>query len=278
MRTTTNLGLKVWNLSSDGFLPSDLEDNWDAIDADYTRARPADRVEILAAVPAAGNFDGRLVYLTAADGGFPTKTMIHYNGTVWKAVGPNEILASVPTLANYDGRLVLLSAANGGFSAWTLIRYQSGSWYQVNQGIEVSATVPVTNNYAGRVVILSAADGGFSAFEVIRYSGSAWKLVGPQPIPPGTELAYSAQTTDQTTTSTSVDGATLLTFGAATFENVKYYLHISIPNLRHSAGSTSINFKLREAAAGVANVIQIDVPTASVGVPVNLVVPFTYCR
>lgn len=35
-RNTTNLGLKVWNLPNDGFIPSDLSANWDVIDALFT--------------------------------------------------------------------------------------------------------------------------------------------------------------------------------------------------------------------------------------------------
>jgi hypothetical protein len=79
--TTPNLGLKIWDSDNDQFNRQDLITNWTNIDNDYTRQRSADRVEILASVPASGNFDGRLVYLTAANGGFAAKTIIRFNGS-----------------------------------------------------------------------------------------------------------------------------------------------------------------------------------------------------
>ena len=81
MYTTPNLGLKVWDADADTFNRQDLIDNWTAIDTDSTRQRSANQVEILASVPVTNLFDGRLVYLTAASGGFAAKTVIRYNGS-----------------------------------------------------------------------------------------------------------------------------------------------------------------------------------------------------
>lgn len=39
-RTTPNVGLKVWDLTSDNFVPSDLAANWDAIDAKFGIVAP----------------------------------------------------------------------------------------------------------------------------------------------------------------------------------------------------------------------------------------------
>lgn len=274
MRTTSNLGLRVWDSPSDQFSPTDLSFNWDKIDADYLRARPANQVENLSAVPASGNFDGRLVYLTATDSGFPAKTLIRYNGSSWQVVGPFEVSASLPTLSNYAGRLVLLSAAASGFSAWTLVRYDGTSWAQAVRGVDISATVPATNNYAGRVVVLSTTTGGFNAWDVIRYDGSSWAKIGPQAIPPSTEIAYSTIVADTTTTNTVSPGDTLLTFSAGTFENVKYYLHLSIPRLTLSvAGAT--NFLFRESTTAIGNPIQVTVTTGGAYKDFAAVIPFT---
>lgn len=275
MRTTTNLGLVVWDSASDPFDSAQLAANWDAIDADYSRSRPTDRAEILAAVPNTGNFNGRLVYLSAADSGFAAGTLIRYHGAVWKPVGPFEVFASVPTLSNYAGRLVLLSAASSGFAAWTLIRYDGSSWATANYTFEILATVPVSGNFAGRTVILTTADGGYNAYDMIRYSGSAWARIGPQPVPPGTELAYSAQATDATTTNAVSPGDTLLTFSAATFENVKYYFEINVPNLRHSVDNASITFRLEESTTLIGNAIQFDLYANGRGVSNFARIPFT---
>src|SRR4051812_31827058 len=101
MRTTPNLGLKVWNLSNDEFNPQDLADNWDTLDGDFTRPRSANQAEILAALPVVDNFDGRLVYLSAASGGFAINTLVRYASGSWKAVGPFEVFNSVPVTGNF---------------------------------------------------------------------------------------------------------------------------------------------------------------------------------
>jgi hypothetical protein len=190
---TTNLGLRVWS-GSDEFDPADLAFNWSAIDADYTRPRSADRVEILATVPGVGNFDGRLVFLTAAVSGFPAKTMIRYNGTsgTWAAVGPSpEILGSLPTVSNYAGRIVVLSSAAGGFAQWDVVVNTDGAnaWQKVG-GMTVSATLPVSPT-AGQVVMLTSATGGFEAFDLVVYTGSIWQRTSRRGVEVGSALPGS---------------------------------------------------------------------------------------
>ena len=274
IRTTSNLGLRVWDNPSDQFSPTDLAFNWDKLDSDYGRARPANQAETLSTVPSSGNFDGRLVYLTASDQGFPAKTLIRYNGSSWATVGPFEIQSSVPTLGNYAGRMVLLSAAASGFPAWSLIRYDGSAWGQAINGVDVSATVPASNNYAGRVVVLSTTTGGFNAWDMIRYDGSAWTKIGPQAIPPATELAYYSQPTDITTTNTASPGDGIQTFSAATFENVKYYFHIVIPKLTLSVAG-NVNFLLRESTTIQGNPIQATVTTGGAYKDFTVLFPFT---
>lgn len=276
MLTTTNLGLTVWNNPSDTWNSAQLAANWLAIDADYNRTRPTDRAEVLATLPGSGNFNGRLVYLSAANGGFTAGTLVRYQGAAWGAVGPQEVQSSVPATGNYAGRLVLLSAASSGFEAWTLIRYDGATWAPANRSFELSATVPVTGNFAGRVVMLTGADSGFLAYDLIRYSGSAWAKIGPAAIPPATELAYHSRTTDLTTTNAVSPGDTITTFSAATFENVKYYLEIDIPIIFHTVAAGQVNFLLREGAATVGTIMSyFNSPTAAAKQQARFRMPFT---
>lgn len=267
----------VWDQGTDVFDYSQLVANWDAIDALLSAARPANQVTQLGALTVGLNNTtdrGKIAYLTAPDQGYSTGTIAAWNGTNWLNTRSIEIMSALPTLNNFDGRTVLLSAGAGGFAAWTLVRYLTGSWYIVNQGIEVLASVPVSNNFAGRVVILTGASGGFNAYDVIRYDGTNWKLVGPQPIPPATELAYYSQTTDTTTTNTVSPGDTITTFSAATFENVKYYCHIAIPKITLSVAG-NINFLLQETTSTVGSIMQKAVYTGGNYGETNIWMPFT---
>lgn len=126
MARVTSKGFYVWDLSGDSFSHSQLAANWDLLDS--LLSAPAQSVQGLAAVPATGNFAGRMVMLTAADSGFAAWTLIRYDGSIWRAVGPMEILPAVPTAGNYAGRVVILSAANGGFAQWSVIGYNGSAW------------------------------------------------------------------------------------------------------------------------------------------------------
>lgn len=259
MRTTTHLGLTVWDNNNDPFNSTQLAANWDAIDADYTRTRPANMVQVvttLASVPSP--VEGTLAYLSAADSGFNAGTVVRRTSSAWRPVPGVEVFAAVPSSGNFAGRIVLLNTAASGFAQWSLIRYDGSAWALLNSTFELLSAVPVTGNFAGRLVMLTSASAPFSAFQLIRYDGSAWALVGPQPIPPATELLTYTIGTDLTTTNTASPGDTLTTFSPTTFENVKYYLDVSIPWLSHSVTQGGGRIFLRESTTTIAS---LDIPT-----------------
>src|SRR3954470_13558040 len=110
MRTTPK-GLTVWDLTTDPFSHAQLAANWDLIDSLLGSASQS--VETLATLPVTNLFAGRLVMLSAANGGFGAWTLVLYNGSAWRPVG-YEVLSAVPSSGNFAGRLVLLSATSGG--------------------------------------------------------------------------------------------------------------------------------------------------------------------
>lgn len=272
--TTPNLALVKWDSNADTFDHTQLASNWDKIDADYTRTRPTNQAEVRTTVPSSSNFEGRLVFLSAADSGFAAGTLIKYHGSSFQPVNGVEVLGAVPVSSVFTGRLVLLSAASGSFAQWSLIKYDGTAWSLVNNTYEILSAVPVTNNFAGRLVMLSTANGGFLAWDLIRYNGSTWARVGPDPVYPGTELAYYSQATDITTTNVASPGDTITTFGAATFENVKYYCHIAIPKVTLSVAG-NVNFLLQEATVTVGSIMQKPFYTGGNYGEVNIWMPFT---
>lgn len=275
-RSTTNLGLTVWDSNADTFDHTALASNWDKIDADYTRTRPTNSAEVRTTVPTTGNFEGRLIYLSAADSGYVAGTLLKYHGSGFTPVNGIEVLGTLPTQNVFAGRIVLLSASSGGFSAWSLVRYDGTSWAVVNNTYEILSSVPVSNNFAGRLVMLSAASGGFNAWDLISFNGSTWVRIGPSPIPPGTEPAYLTVSVDTTTTNLIDPGDTLLTFSAGTFEATKYYLHITIPALSNAASSAAINFRLRESSTNIGNAVVTDTSaTAGQRNSFTALIPFT---
>lgn len=187
--TTPNLGLKVWNLASDPYSRADLEYNLNVLDAAVAAPGTSSDILVVSTVPVGGT-EGDVVFLNAANGGFPADTILSYTGSQWRAVGPPETLAAVPTQGLYAGRTVLLSAAAGGYPAWTMIAYDGAAWQKIG-GVEILAAVPATNNYAGRLVLLTAANGGFDAFSLILYTGSTWRLAESRGVLVGTTLPAS---------------------------------------------------------------------------------------
>ena len=260
MRTTTHLGLTVWDSNNDTFDSTQLASNWDKIDADYTRTRPANQVQVvttLASVPSP--VEGTLAYLSAADSGFAAGTIMRYTASTWKPVPGVELFAALPTSGNFAGRIVLLTAAASGFSQWSLVRYDGSAWALLNHTYTLSATVPGSPS-AGDLVMLTAAASGFNAYDLIRYNGTSWAKVGPQAIPPATELLTYSIATDLTTTNTVSPGDTLTTFSATTFENVKYYFEVSIPWLSHTVTQGGGRILLREGSTTIAS---LDIPTSN---------------
>lgn len=251
----------VWDQPNDVFDYVQLVANFDAIDVALALPRTSNAITQAAVLTAGLNNTtdrGRLIYLTAPDGGFVTGTIARWSGTAWTDIKGVELQASLPVTNNFDGRMVLLTAAAGGFAAWTLVRYLTAVWYQVNQGVELAAAYPPTGtNFAGRTVMLTSAGGGFLAYSLIRYNGSTWALVGPQPVPPSTELVYTTQAVDVANSNTVSPGDTLATFGATTFENVKHFVEIALPVVSNTVANAQINFLLREAGATVGTIMSV---------------------
>lgn len=130
MRSTSK-GLTVWDLSTDAYSHAQLAANWDLVDSYWTgfdtTTKLPKQLRTSATVPGSGTA-GDLVMLTGASGGFAAWTILRYDGSAWRPVGPLEILAAVPTLGNFPGRLVILSATDSGFAAWSVIRYDGSAW------------------------------------------------------------------------------------------------------------------------------------------------------
>jgi hypothetical protein len=269
----------VWDANNDVFDSNQLVANWDAIDNQLGQPRSANQITQVGSLPTSYNNTtdrGKIVYLTATDQGYPIGTVLRWTGSSWQDIRSVELLSALPTQNLFDGRMVLLTTAAGGFSAWSLVRYLTGSWFVVNQGIEIAATIPATNLFAGRVVILSAASGSFKAYDVIRYDGVGWSLVGPQPVAPGTELNYALINTNISTSNTVLPGDTLTTFSATTYENVKYYLQISIPYITGTVANAQVSFVLREAGGQVGSFLSVSLHPSVGGVQgITAFSPFT---
>jgi hypothetical protein len=142
MARTTTKGLFVWDLEGDSFNHTQLAANWDLIDSLLGAA--ASSIQTLAAVPLSGNFAGRLVMLSATNGGFPAWQLIRFDGSAWRPIG-YEILPAVPTLGNFAGRVVVLSLAGSGFNAWDMIKYDGSTWNIVGGFLNINNGSNATN-------------------------------------------------------------------------------------------------------------------------------------
>jgi hypothetical protein len=187
-RSTPNLDLTVWDDNNDEFNPTELADNWDKVDAALDTSAsfyPADRVEIRATIPVTNLFEGRLIFLTAAIGGFPAHTMLCYTGTVWKNVGPFEVFTTtLPSAGNFVGRAVVL--ISGGNKHLLINSDGADAWVQVG-GIPSGTSLPVSPT-AGDVYLLTAAASGFEAYSLIAYTGSAWVRLEKRGVETGATL------------------------------------------------------------------------------------------
>jgi hypothetical protein len=119
-----NLGLTIWNAANDQFDWTLLANNFSIIDQQFAAAGtqtvsnvPIRFIETLSTVPSTGNTDGRLVYLTAANGGFSANTIIQYktSTTSWYEVGQPELVTQVPPSNHYLGRMIVFTASSGSF-------------------------------------------------------------------------------------------------------------------------------------------------------------------
>lgn len=175
MARVTPKGFYVWDLTTDSFSHSQLAANWDLVDALLSSA--AQSLQLAAAVPTTGNFAGRLVMLSAANSGFAAWTLIRYDGSAWRAVGPLEILPAVPTLGNYPGRVVVLSSASGGFAAWSVIGYDGTAWSVIGGFASVSTGGGASNisglSTSGDVYFTSSGRGPIL---IDRVTGTKYRL------------------------------------------------------------------------------------------------------
>lgn len=160
MAQVTPKGFYVWNLTTDPFSHTQLAANWTLLDA-LLDAAPQE-VDTSATLPGSP-FAGQIVMLTAATGGFAAWTLVRYDGSAWKAVGPFEVLPALPTLNNTPGRIIILSAASGGFDAWSVVAWNGTTWgviggfQQVNtgglQGLQLDGDIFFNNPNRGPVLI-----------------------------------------------------------------------------------------------------------------------------
>lgn len=161
MAHDTARGLHVWESGSDQFDHTELAENWATVEQILSEGAQA--IETLNAVPSSGNFAGRLVMLSAANSGFPAWTIIRYDGTSWRVVGPFEILPTLPIAGNFAGRVIVLSGADGGFAAWDIVRYNGTSWGIVGGWASVSTGGGATNiagmQTSGDIYVTSGARG-----------------------------------------------------------------------------------------------------------------------
>jgi len=197
MRSTPNIGLTVWDNASDEFSPAQLAANWDSIDASVGTAGKAARIQklsadmSLSALPTLTNSAsdiGKLIYIDVAVTGYNTHSIVRWDGTAWRTIGPFPTFASLPTVGNFQGRMIVLTSASGGFNANDVVVNTDGanSWAKVNGGIRSGTTLPVSPS-AGDVFLLTAAASGFDAYTLVTYNGAAWTRPGTR----GTEVVSS---------------------------------------------------------------------------------------
>lgn len=160
MRTTPK-GLTVWDLPTDQFNHTSLTANLDLIDS--LLGTPAQSVQTLSALPLTGNFAGRVVMLSSADGGFQPWTLVAYNGTSWRPVNQLEIQPILPTSGNFAGRIVILSQDAGAFPAWSVVRFDGSTWGVVGGWAAVSTGSNSTNisglSISGDIYVADSARG-----------------------------------------------------------------------------------------------------------------------
>ena len=171
MRTTPNLGLKVWDLSTDPYEHDDLALNWDKIDALSSgvaglaaAARSVRQITTLTPGtngPVNPPANGDLCICLSAVASFAADTLIRYNGATWRSVGGLELLSALPTTENFVGRVVLLTSASGSFSSGDLVRNTDGAnaWTLVGPLARSSASGVTGYETTGDIYINSTAQG-----------------------------------------------------------------------------------------------------------------------
>lgn len=159
-------------------------------------------LEILPALPSVGNFEGRIVYLTADD------LIYSYDGADWNSVGSGEgggtelpegyvaiqILDDLPASGNYEGRYVHLTEDG------KLYGYAGGQFYTIGGGevigggggdgtgrtyIEIVDDYPLADNSEGRMIYLTV-DGVIYVYIEGDWAAASGGLPGGGVLPDGT--------------------------------------------------------------------------------------------
>ncbi|MBB3607354.1 phage tail protein [Rhizobium sp. BK602] len=112
-------------------------------------------VEIVSALPATGNVEGRTVYLTTDD------KLYRYTGSAWTAA-----VAAV----DVSGTLVSSQIADGAItnSKLAALAIDATKFASTIKPVEIVSTLPTSDNVEGRTVYLTTDD------KLYRYTGSAW--------------------------------------------------------------------------------------------------------
>lgn len=114
------------------------------IRSDGTNWKAVGPIEAASAVPTSNNYIGRLIFLTAADGGFAENNLIvNTDGsTTWKLVGTSPTYTSIASATNpYDGQIIVLTAYDGSayggpYAKGTILVYDSATGrYVANVGV-----------------------------------------------------------------------------------------------------------------------------------------------
>lgn len=124
-------------------------------------------IEIVATLPATGNFAGRTVILTTDN------KLYRHTGSAWTAAVPATDIAGQVQAAQIaaleaskiTGQIVAAQIADGAVST---AKFASGL-----TPVEIVGTLPTTGNFAGRTVVLTTDN------KLYRYTGSAWTASVP---------------------------------------------------------------------------------------------------
>jgi len=206
-----NLNLTIWNAANDQFDWTLLANNFLVIDQQFAAAGtqtvsnvPIRFIETLSTVPSTGNTDGRLVYLTATNGGFSANTIIQYktSTTSWYEVGQPELVTQVPPSNHYLGRMIVFTASSGSFITGDVAvctNVSGGTYTKVNKGVGTYTSITnavAASPTAGTLAVLTAADanlgagGPYAANSLIVYNSERGRFQPIAGIPAGVVQQY----------------------------------------------------------------------------------------
>jgi microcystin-dependent protein len=210
-----NLKLTIWNAANDQFDWTLLANNFSIIDQQFAAAGtqtvsnvPIRFIETLSTVPSTGNTDGRLVYLTATNGGFSANTIIQYktSTTSWYEVGQPELVTQIPPSNHYLGRMIVFTASSGSFITGDVAvctNVSGGTYTKVNKGVGTYTSITnavAASPTAGTLAVLTAADanlgagGPYAANSLIVYNSADGRFQPIAGIPAGAIQIYAGVT------------------------------------------------------------------------------------